>query len=99
MMSRLNEAKNRFYFSCINLIMDFLIWIQTLVGLYILHWIVAKIFKKEPNFASKVVLITGASSGIGEELAYQFSKLGAYVILSARREGELKRVQKGLAIP
>ena len=45
------------------------------------------------------MLITGASSGIGEALAYEFSRLGAYVILSARRENELKRVQKNLAIP
>lgn len=40
----------------------------------------------------KKVLITGASSGIGEELAYQYCKFGATVILVARREQELKRV-------
>jgi short-subunit dehydrogenase len=44
-------------------------------------------------FNGKVVWITGASSGIGEALAYECSKLGAHVILSARRESELERVK------
>ncbi len=44
------------------------------------------------NFKDKVVWITGASSGIGEELVYAFAKQGAKIILSARRESELKRV-------
>jgi len=41
---------------------------------------------------NKVVWITGASSGIGEALAIECSKEGARLILSARREDELKRV-------
>ena len=45
----------------------------------------------------KVIWITGASSGIGEALAYEFSKLGAVLILSARRENELERVKAGCA--
>uniref|UniRef100_A0A8B9UEX6 Dehydrogenase/reductase SDR family member 7 n=1 Tax=Anas zonorhyncha TaxID=75864 RepID=A0A8B9UEX6_9AVES len=42
----------------------------------------------------KVVWVTGASSGIGEELAYQLSKIGAFLAISARREDELERVKK-----
>lgn len=45
------------------------------------------------NFSKKVVWITGASSGIGEALAYAFAKEGAILILSARREKELNRVR------
>jgi short-subunit dehydrogenase len=41
---------------------------------------------------NKTVWITGASSGIGEALAYQFAKEGTKLVLSARRESELQRV-------
>ena len=40
----------------------------------------------------KNVVITGASTGIGEHLAYQYSRLGANVIITARREQRLKEV-------
>ncbi|MDR1865427.1 MAG: SDR family oxidoreductase [Bacteroidales bacterium] len=48
-------------------------------------------------FEGKTVWITGASSGIGEALAYEYSGLGAWVILSARRENELERVKAACA--
>lgn len=43
---------------------------------------------------NKVVWITGASSGIGEALVYEFAKHGSIIVLSARREQELARVAK-----
>lgn len=45
-------------------------------------------------FAGKVIWITGASSGIGEELAYQLAAKKASLILSARRAVELERVRE-----
>jgi dehydrogenase/reductase SDR family member 7B len=45
-------------------------------------------------FTNKVVWITGASSGIGEALTHQLIQQGAKVIISARREEELRRVQQ-----
>ena len=47
---------------------------------------------RESKFKGKVVWITGASSGIGEALARHFATLGSRLILSSRRENELKRV-------
>ncbi|XP_024971009.1 11-beta-hydroxysteroid dehydrogenase-like 4A [Cynara cardunculus var. scolymus] len=48
------------------------------------------------KLAGKVVLITGASSGIGEYLAYEYAKRGARLALVARRE-ELLDVVAGKA--
>lgn len=45
------------------------------------------------DFQGRRVWITGASSGIGEALALAFHNAGAKLILSARREDELRRVQ------
>lgn len=44
------------------------------------------------NVEGKVVIITGASSGIGEQTAKTLAANGAKVVLSARREEKLKKV-------
>ena len=45
------------------------------------------------NYTDKVVWITGATSGIGEALAYKFANENAKLVLSSRRMDELERVQ------
>ena len=44
------------------------------------------------DFSEKKILIAGASSGIGRETALLLNRLGASVILTARREDKLREV-------
>ena len=46
------------------------------------------------DFKDKVIWITGASSGIGEHLAYAFSKRGSKLALTARNETGLETVRQ-----
>jgi len=51
------------------------------------------------SIKNQVVWITGASSGIGEALAYAMSVQGTKLILSSRRVAELERVRNNCAHP
>lgn len=44
------------------------------------------------KYAGKVVIVSGASSGIGEEVSLQYAKQGANLVVSARREEKLTDV-------
>ena len=48
----------------------------------------------ENNIKGKVVVITGASSGMGEAAAKHLSKLGATVVLGARRADRIEKLAK-----
>lgn len=50
-------------------------------------------FQRSENMSGKVVLITGASSGLGELMAYEYAKRGASLALIAIRESE-SRLEK-----
>ncbi len=45
---------------------------------------------------NKVVIITGASSGIGKALAYEFASRGARLVLGARRTERLSEIEEEL---
>ena len=49
------------------------------------------------DFEEKVIWITGASSGIGLELAKQLAARGAKLILSARNENRLFEIRETLS--
>jgi short-subunit dehydrogenase len=51
----------------------------------------------EAFFRDKAVLITGASSGIGEELAWQLGEAGAKLTLAARRKELLENLAQRIA--
>lgn len=62
---------------------------------------------RRPAIDGKVVVVTGASSGIGEATAREFARAGAITVLAARRVERLKRLEseieemggQALAIP
>ena len=51
---------------------------------------------KELDFSNKNIVVTGASSGIGREIAEYISTLGANVILIARNETALQKITSGM---
>jgi NADP-dependent 3-hydroxy acid dehydrogenase YdfG len=48
------------------------------------------------NIEGKIVIITGASSGLGESTARHLAKLGAMVVLGARRKDRLDAIVKDI---
>jgi NAD(P)-dependent dehydrogenase (short-subunit alcohol dehydrogenase family) len=45
----------------------------------------------------QVVIITGASAGLGEQFVHAFAESGAYVVLAARRENLLKKIAEDVS--
>lgn len=78
-------------------------WLFTLFGIpvtfpwFIYHFI-STIRKRRQRMAlnKQVVIITGASSGLGEALAHAFYQCGCRIVLVARRREELERVKNTL---
>jgi NAD(P)-dependent dehydrogenase (short-subunit alcohol dehydrogenase family) len=61
-----------------------------------------RIFQMSNALNGKVVIITGASSGVGEAASHAFRRAGAKVVLAARSRAKIERLAQaigGLAIP
>ncbi|KAF7406506.1 hypothetical protein HZH68_005875 [Vespula germanica] len=78
-------------------------WLFKLIGFPItIPWLLYHLFdimqqrKQKAILNNKVVMITGASSGLGEALAHVFYSCGCRLILIARRGAELERVKNTL---
>lgn len=68
--------------------------LRLLVGsiLHTIRRIVMVMIMVKYNLEEKVVIITGASAGLGEQFAHAFAESGAYVVLAARRKDLLEKI-------
>jgi len=60
--------------------------------------IIILVHRKNCVMKDKVVVITGASSGIGKALAFEFSKRGAKCVIGARNHGKLVEIAEEIKL-
>ncbi|CAM4656376.1 hypothetical protein PO909_027287 [Leuciscus waleckii] len=73
-----------------NLYAKLLLLCSTGVAFIALRWSATSF--NEESLKGARVLVTGASTGIGEQLAYQYARLGAQLVITARRGNVLEEV-------
>ncbi|XP_067414929.1 11-beta-hydroxysteroid dehydrogenase 1-like [Emydura macquarii macquarii] len=61
-------------------------------GLILAFWFYSKEDFKPEMLKGKRVIVTGASTGIGEQMAYHLARMGAHVLVTARTEAKLQKV-------
>ncbi|XP_010910399.2 11-beta-hydroxysteroid dehydrogenase B isoform X1 [Elaeis guineensis] len=74
-----------------SMVMMALAW-PTLSFLHAVEWIFHSLYRE--NMENKVVVITGASSAIGEQLVYEYARKKANLVLVARREHRLRGIRE-----
>ncbi|RUS91041.1 hypothetical protein EGW08_001169, partial [Elysia chlorotica] len=65
-----------------------------LAGVLAVHWYFDDSVSSLDTLKGKRVLVTGASTGIGEQIAYQFAKYGSQVTVTARSKAALHEVAR-----
>ncbi|XP_077645161.1 11-beta-hydroxysteroid dehydrogenase 1 [Lonchura striata] len=70
------------------------------LGLVLAFWFYSArdTFKPE-MLRGKRVIVTGASTGIGEQMAYHLARMGAHVLLTARTGARLRNVSERMGFP
>uniref|UniRef100_A0A0E0MFN3 Uncharacterized protein n=1 Tax=Oryza punctata TaxID=4537 RepID=A0A0E0MFN3_ORYPU len=81
-------------FMHVGLSLVLLIYLPIAFACRVLNRLLVRPFVSGEDLRGKVVLVTGASSGIGEHLVYEYAKKGACIALTARTEIALRAVAK-----
>ncbi|KAM6295146.1 LOW QUALITY PROTEIN: 11-beta-hydroxysteroid dehydrogenase 1 [Aegotheles albertisi] len=69
-----------------------------LLGLVLAFWFYSARENFKPEMLKgKRVIVTGASTGIGEQMAYHLARMGAHVLITARTEAKLQKVNGKLS--
>ncbi|NXY87786.1 DHI1 dehydrogenase, partial [Alcedo cyanopectus] len=65
------------------------------LGLVLAFWFYAARENFKPEMLKgKRVIVTGASTGIGEQMAYHLARMGSHLVITARTEAKLQKVVK-----
>ncbi|KAM6044131.1 11-beta-hydroxysteroid dehydrogenase 1 [Chlamydotis macqueenii] len=63
------------------------------LGLVLAFWFYSARENFKPEMLKgKRVLVTGASTGIGEQMAYHLARMGSHIVITARTEAKLQKV-------
>ncbi|NXN33566.1 DHI1 dehydrogenase, partial [Nycticryphes semicollaris] len=63
------------------------------LGLVLAFWFYSARDNFKPEMLKgKRVIVTGASSGIGEQMAYHLARMGSHILITARTEAKLQKV-------
>ncbi|XP_064491932.1 11-beta-hydroxysteroid dehydrogenase 1-like [Pseudopipra pipra] len=64
-----------------------------LLGLVLAFWFYSARENFKPEMLKgKRVIVTGASTGIGEQIAYHLARMGSHILITARTEAKLQKV-------
>lgn len=82
-----------FTWACLIFLVAYLIWYFLFTDANAALAYAEKFGRPVSDFAGKVVWITGASTGLGEAMAYELASVGTKLILTARSENLLQKVK------
>lgn len=67
-------------------------YLPPILGIFLAYYYYSANEEFRPEMLQgKKVIVTGASKGIGEQMAYHLAKMGAHVVVTARSKETLKK--------